>query len=89
MHAGIPGALTLEQARDAAVGMRVKVAEGSVPVTTRRREKKVARRAAGERANGTTFAEAERLSHASSVPTLFDLALFSRTPPSAVTLGHY
>lgn len=62
-HAGIPGALTLKQARDAAGGMRAKVAEGADPVTLRRAERKAKREAAQAKASEKTFEEVARLAH--------------------------
>jgi len=62
-HAGTPGALTLKQARDAAGGMRVKVADGADPVTERRRVREAERQAAVEREKQKTFEEVAYLAH--------------------------
>lgn len=62
-HAGTPGALTLKQARDAAAGMRVKVADGADPVTERRRAREAEQQAAVEREKRKTFEEVAYLAH--------------------------
>jgi len=68
-HAGTPGALTLKQARDAAAGMRVKVAEGADPVTERRRAREATQKAAELRAQQKNFAEVARLAYEAKAPS--------------------
>lgn len=68
-HAGTPGALTLKQARDAAAGMRVKVADGADPVTERRRAREAKQKAAELRAQQKTFAEVAHLAHEAKAPS--------------------
>lgn len=67
-HAGTPGALTLKQARDAAAGMRVKVADGADPVTERRRAREAEQKAAELRAQQKTFDEVAYLAHEAKAP---------------------